>query len=80
MVPKGAAIYVRSRQFQNTQRLSELSTPWAMPDARLATAQYRLTLVPARGHHMIPYPPLTDTPLVPADGQCGGLNLEVRRL
>ena len=49
-VPKGAAVYVTSPDYQPTQRLAELSTLWAVPQASLATAQWRLSLVPAHGH------------------------------
>ncbi len=49
-VPKGAAVYVNSPDFHPTQRLAELSTLWAVPQASLATAQWRLSLVPAHGH------------------------------
>jgi hypothetical protein len=49
-VPKGAAVYVTSPDFHPTQRLAELSTLWAVPQANIATARWRLSLVPARGH------------------------------
>jgi hypothetical protein len=49
-VPKGAAVYVISPDYHPTQRLSELSTLWAVPQANLADAQWRLSLVPAHGH------------------------------
>jgi RecG-like helicase len=49
-VPKGARVYVITPNFHPTQRLSELSTLWAVPQANIANAQWRLTLVPARGH------------------------------
>lgn len=49
-VPKGAAVYVADPGFARTQRVSELSTLWAVPQASLATAQWRLSLVHARGH------------------------------
>lgn len=49
-VPKGAAVYVNSADWHHTQRLAELSTLWAVPRPTLATAQWRLSLVPARGH------------------------------
>jgi hypothetical protein len=48
-VPKGAAVYVDSPDWRQTQRLAELSTLWAVPQASLSTAQYRLFLVPAHG-------------------------------
>jgi hypothetical protein len=49
-VPKGAAVYVNSADWHHTQRLAELSTLWAVPQPTLATARWRLSLVPARGH------------------------------
>ena len=49
-VPQGAKVYVITANFHPTQRLSELSTLWAVPQANIANAQWRLTLVPARGH------------------------------
>jgi hypothetical protein len=49
-VPKGAAVYVYSPDYYPTQRLAELSTLWAVPQANLANAQWRLSLVPAHGH------------------------------
>ncbi len=49
-VPKGAAVYVNSPHWTHTQRLAELSTLWAVPQPSLATAQWKLSLVPARGH------------------------------
>jgi hypothetical protein len=79
LVPKDARVYVDAPRFQPTQRLAELSTLWAVPEASLANAQYRLSLVPARGYAIVPFP-LTGTPLAPARGQCSGVTLEVRRL
>lgn len=49
-VPKGAAVYVTSPDLFATQRLAELSTLWAVPQANIANARWRLSLVPARGH------------------------------
>jgi hypothetical protein len=49
-VPKGATVYVNSAKWQYTQRLAELSTLWAVPQPTLATAQWRLSFVSARGH------------------------------
>jgi hypothetical protein len=49
-LPKGATVYVTNPSWEHTQRLAELSTLWAAPQPSLATAQYRLILVPARGH------------------------------
>jgi hypothetical protein len=79
LVPKGATVYVQAPRFQPTQRLAELSTLWAVPQASLANAQYRLSLVPARGYAIVPFP-LTGTPPDPARGQCSGVTLEVSRL
>jgi hypothetical protein len=79
LVPKGATVYVSAPQFQPTQRLAELSTLWAVPEADIADAQYRLSLVPPKGQPIFPYP-LTAAALDPAKGQCAGLTLEVRRL
>jgi hypothetical protein len=79
LVPKGATVYVTAPQFQPTQRLAELSTLWAVPEANIADAQYRLSLVAPKGQSLFPYP-LTAAPLDPAKGQCAGLTLKVRRL
>ncbi|GEM_PF-2217597 len=49
-VPKGATVYVYSPKYSHTQRLAELSTLWAVPQANLATARWRLSIVPAHGH------------------------------
>jgi hypothetical protein len=78
-VPEGATVYVNNPRATITDRLGELSTPWAVPQARLADAQYRLTLVPAHGHHVFPFP-LTSSPLAPARGQCDGIIVKARRL
>jgi len=48
-VPKGAAVYVDGPGWAH-QRVAELSTLWAVPQASLATARWRLSLVPVRGH------------------------------
>jgi hypothetical protein len=47
-LPKGATVYINDPV--HVQRLAELSTLWAVPQPSLATAHYRLILVPARGH------------------------------
>lgn len=78
-VPKGATVYTVSSRFPPTQRLAELSTPWAVPEANIADAEYRLTLVPPRGRSLVPFP-LTRAAPDPAKGQCSGLTLKVRRL
>jgi hypothetical protein len=49
-VPKGAAVYVTSPDFHPTQRLAELSTLWAVPQADIANARWQLSLVPSPGH------------------------------
>jgi hypothetical protein len=49
-VPKGAPIYVISPDAYPTQRLSELSTLWAVPQANRADARWRLCLVASGGH------------------------------
>jgi hypothetical protein len=79
MVPHGATVYVTAPRFPPTQRLAELSTLWAVPEANIARAQWRLTLIPARGHSIVPFP-VTKTRPDPARGQCSGVTLEVRRL
>jgi hypothetical protein len=78
-VPKGATVYVTAPRFPPTQRLAELSTLWAVPEANIADAQYRLTLVPPHGRSIVPFPVTRAAP-DPAKGQCDGLTLEVRRL
>jgi hypothetical protein len=78
-VPKGARVYVTAARFPPTQRLAELSTLWAVPEANIADAQYRLTLVPPPGRPIVPFPVTRAVPDA-AKGQCAGLTLEVRRL
>jgi hypothetical protein len=80
LVPEGASVYLQANKWTVTQRLSELSTGWAVPDAKLAGAQFTMSLVPASGHSMVPLPPLANTSLVPAQGLCDGLVLEVGHL
>jgi hypothetical protein len=48
-VPKGATVYVNSADWAHAQRLYELSTLWAVPQASPATAQWTLSLVSAHG-------------------------------
>jgi hypothetical protein len=48
-LPKGATIYTDGQFWQPLQRLDELSTTWAVPQANPADAQWTVTLVPARG-------------------------------
>jgi hypothetical protein len=49
-VPEGAHFYVNGKDWHNMQRLAELSTLWAVPEANPANARYKLAVVPARGH------------------------------
>jgi hypothetical protein len=49
-VPKGAAVYVNTGSWQHMQRLAELSTLWAVPQPTVATAQWRLAIVPVPAH------------------------------
>jgi hypothetical protein len=78
-VPEGATVYVTDLRSQPGDHLVEWSTPWAVPEADIADAQYRLTLVPPHGRPLFPFP-LTRAATDPAKGQCEGLTLEVRRL
>jgi hypothetical protein len=48
-VPKGAPVFTKDQLWAH-QRLTELSTLWAVPQAKRADAQYWLTLVSAHGH------------------------------
>ena len=48
-VPRGAPVYIKDSLWAH-QRLSELATLWAIPQAKRADAQYWLTLVAAHGH------------------------------
>ena len=48
-VPEGAAVYPSGPTWALTLRLAELSTPWAVPQASPATAQWILALAPAHG-------------------------------
>jgi hypothetical protein len=49
MVPKGATVYVDIPYWPLMQKLTELSTLWAVPQPSLATAQYKLSAVSAHG-------------------------------
>jgi hypothetical protein len=50
-VPEGAAVYITSPPAAPpTERLSELSTLWAVLEAKPAAARWTLSLVTARGH------------------------------
>ncbi len=49
-VPEGAHVYVSGEDWHYMQRLAELSTPWAVPEANPASARYKLAMIPARGH------------------------------
>lgn len=48
-VPKGATVYTGGQRWPYMQRLDELSTLWAVPQANQADAQYWLTLVKGHG-------------------------------
>ena len=48
-LPEGATIYTDGQFWAYVQRLDELSTTWAVPQANRADAQWRVTLVPAHG-------------------------------
>ena len=78
-VPEGATVYVTDPWSEPADHLVEWSTPWAVPEANIADAQYQLTLVPPRGRRLFPFPVTRAAP-DPAKGQCEGLTLEVRRL
>lgn len=54
-VPEGVTLYTHSRSSQSTWWLEELSTPWAVPEADIADAQYRLTLLLPRGQPLLPF-------------------------
>ena len=43
-VPEGARVYVNSRDVGHMQRLAELSTLWAVPQAHPATAKYLVSI------------------------------------
>jgi hypothetical protein len=77
-VPKDAAVYVTAPHSRAGLLLSELSTTWAVPEANIADAQYRLALVGPNGKIVFPFP-LTRAAPDPAAGQCEGLTLQVRR-
>jgi hypothetical protein len=77
-VPKGATIYATDLQSFPGSRVAELSTGWAVPEANIADAQYRLALVGPNGKIVFPFP-LTRAAPDPAAGQCEGLTLQVRR-
>jgi hypothetical protein len=50
-VPRGAAVYITSRPSSPaSEQLSELSTLWAVLEARRAAARWTFSLVPAPGH------------------------------
>jgi hypothetical protein len=48
-VPAGAHVYINPQNWHYVQRLTELSTLWAVPEANPADAQYELTEIPAHG-------------------------------
>jgi hypothetical protein len=78
-VPEGATVYVTDPLSEPADHLVEWLTPWAVPEMDIADAQYQLTLVPPPGRRLFPFP-LTRAAPDPANGQCEGLTLEVRRL
>ncbi len=47
-LPKGATVYIDDHVVYDAQRLAELSTLWAVPQASAAAARWTLSLVP--GH------------------------------
>jgi hypothetical protein len=70
-LPRGAAVYISDPvvQWQNFQRLAELSTLWAVPQPSPATARWTIALVPGSSR----------VPGSPVPSHCYGLALEVRR-
>jgi hypothetical protein len=66
-LPRGAAVYVNDPV--HVQRLTELSTLWAVPQVSPATARWTISLVPSSS-----LGPGSD-----AQSRCYGLALEVRR-
>jgi hypothetical protein len=66
-LPRGAAVYINDPV--HVQRLSELSTLWAVPQVSPATARWTISLVPSSS-----LGPGSD-----ARSRCYGLALEVRR-
>jgi hypothetical protein len=67
-LPKGAAVYVNDPV--HVQRLTELSTLWAVPQVSPATARWTISLVPSSSVAHGSY----------ARSSCYGLALEVRRI
>jgi hypothetical protein len=67
-LPRGAAVYINDPV--HVQRLSELSTLWAVPQVSPATARWTISLVPSSS-----LGPGSD-----ARSRCYGLALEVRRI
>ena len=66
-LPKGATVYINDPV--HVQRLAELSTLWAVPQASPVTARWTISLVPRTS-------PVPGSPVPP---YCHGLVLEVRR-
>jgi hypothetical protein len=66
-LPKGATVYINDPV--HVQRLAELSTLWAVPQASPVTARWTISLVPRSS-------PVPGSPVPP---HCHGLVLEVRR-
>jgi len=67
-LPRGAAVYINDPV--HVQRLSELSTLWAVPQVSPATARWAISLVPSS----------SAGPGSDARSRCYGLALEVRRI
>jgi hypothetical protein len=67
-LPRGAAVYINDPV--HVQRLSELSTLWAVPQVSPATARWTISLVPSSS-----LAPGSD-----ARSRCYGLALEVRHI
>jgi hypothetical protein len=44
-LPRNARVYIDSTNVNHIQRLSELSTPWALPQPTAATAQWEIDIV-----------------------------------
>jgi hypothetical protein len=66
-LPKGATVYINDPV--HVQRLAELSTLWAVPQPRPATAQWTISLVPVTSVASGPA----------ADRLCYGFELKVQR-
>lgn len=67
-LPEGAAVYIDDDP-DHVQRLAELSTPWAVPQASPGTARWTISLVPGS----------SVSPGSAVPGDCFGLALKVGR-